>query len=177
MTVPTKIVAGDSATWQYTASKHGEADGWDVRALIRGATAVEVQGEDLDDGIWQFKLTMLVCATLQKGPHVVIYVATKDDERQTLDTEHFTVLPDPATSTTPADFRSMAERAIEAIDAVIFKNASAGQAEMAWEGRSFKNMSPGDLMIARSHFVRLLAMEKASAGLSTGNKKIQVRWG
>lgn len=172
MAVPRKLVAGDSASWQISAPQHRAIDGWGRIFVLAGPTPLNFAVTS-DDAI---KITSAQSATLAPGRYSGAVIATKVDERQTLERFEFEVLPDPASQTEASDIRTQSRRILDAINAVIEKRATKGQDELSIAGRRIKNTPIADLLVLRDRYAVIVRNEEQGNKLGFG-RKILIRWG
>lgn len=172
MAAPQTIVAGDSASWAICAPGHRASDGWGRVFVLAGPSSFNGAVSDDD----QVKLTSAQSAALTPGRYSGTVVATRGDERKTLERFEVVVTPDPLTQTEPLDMRTHARRTLEAIEAVLEKRATKGQDEMAIGGRRIKNTPIADLLVLRDRYAAIVSREEAGGGELFG-QKIYTRWG
>lgn len=172
MAAPRTLVSGDSASWQISAPQHREIDGWGRSLVLAGPTplTIPVSSED------EVKITSAQSATLSPGRYAGAVIATKTDERQTLERFEFDVTPDPAAQTVATDIRSQARRTLDAINAAIEKRATKAQDELAINGQRIKNTAFTELLVLRDRYTAIVRGEEQGASFGRG-RKIHIRWG
>lgn len=171
--VPAQIIAGDSLNLSIAAGDYPASAGWEVALVltpIGGGTPVSVDGTGGGDE-WMIALASAASADLAAGLYRYLIAATRSGERSTIDHGQVNVLADPASAMT--DLRSAAQRALEAIDAVLENRA--GSEDMKFEfadGRSLEKIPHGELLQLRRHYARIVARE---TGKGRGPRRVLVR--
>lgn len=158
--MPARMFAGDSLTLSIPAGGHPEGDGWSVALVltaIKGGTPVTVAGSAVD-GSWVMALNSVTSAELTPSTYRYLIAATKAGERTTIEYGQVEVQADPASG--DSDLRSAAQRALDAIDAVLERRAGSENIEYVFEdGRSIKKVPHGELLQLRRHYARQVARE------------------
>lgn len=160
--LPATLIAGDSLRLAIAVGKYNQADGWSVALVLQplaGGSPATVAAI-VADNEWLMVLSSAASAQLAPGKVQYLIAATKDGNRSTIDHGQIVVLPDPAAAN--VDQRSYAQRALDAIDAVLERRASAEEMEFTFaDGRAVKMFSPVDLLTLRKHYARLVSRENS----------------
>lgn len=171
--MPAQIIAGDSLTLSKAAGDYPAADGWAVALTLTpmtGGTPIVVNATDGAQE-WAIALTSTASALLAKGFYRYLIAATANGNRSTIEHGQVEVLANPAAVDT--DLRSPAQRALDAIDAVLESRAGSQDIEFVFEdGRSIKKIPHADLLALRKHYARIVAREKSKG---RGPRRVQVR--
>lgn len=158
--MPARMIAGDSLTLSIPAGGHPASDGWSVALTltpIKGGTPVTAAGS-ADGSAWIMVLNSVASAGLAPATYRYLIAATKAGERTTIEYGQVEVQADPATGN--ADLRTAAQRALDAIDAVLEHRAGSENIEYVFEdGRSIKKVPHGELLQLRRHYARQVARE------------------
>lgn len=164
-TMPAQIIAGDSLALSLAAaaSAYPAASGWAVKLTLTpmaGGAPVEAAATG-GASSWDIALTSAASAALAAGTHRYLIAATKAAERSSIVFGELLVLANPAANT---DQRSPAQRALDAIDAVLEERASASDLKFVFEdGRSIERMPHGELIRLRDFYARRVAAAKRGA--------------
>lgn len=188
MTIPAAITSGDSLSLSIPAPGNTAADGWSLTLLlVRADTAGERQSvststADPDDAS-AFLLTVSASQTADwpAAAYTWALQATRGAERSTLRTGQTVVLPDPAAGGTAVmDLRSVAKKALDAINAYLLNPANIAAASYTIAGRSLSRFPRAELIAERSKWQAEVAREEAAARVSSGlgdRRRIYVRFG
>jgi hypothetical protein len=171
--MPAQIIAGDSLRLAVPSGDYPASAGWSVALVLTplaGGTPTSIAGSEAG-GEWVIALGSSASAELAAGRLRYLLAATKNGDRSTIDHGEVEVLANPADSET--DLRSAAQRALDAIDAVLANRASSEDMEFTFEdGRALKKVPHADLLTLRRHYARIVARER---GKGRGPKRVMVR--
>jgi hypothetical protein len=157
-TFPTEIRSGDTVHWRHASDDYSSGDGWDlVINLVTAAATVPVAGVPQADGSWLCTLAA-AANTLAAGHATWAAVITRPDERHTVETGTFVVLPD-LTAAGGRDTRSHVRRVLDNVQLAIEGKASQVEAELTVGDKAVKYMSHKELLDLRREYSALWAAE------------------
>lgn len=170
--MPPLIVAGDALTLELGVDLYTQAAGDAISLTLTpmtGGTPLVVQATG---GVseWTIRLTSSASAALAAGKYRYLLAVVNDGARRALDFGDVDVLPDPAAS---VDQRSPAQRALDAIDAVLEDRAGSPDLNYEFEdGRSVEMVPHRELIELRKYYAQRVANEKRGR---RGPARVQVR--
>lgn len=171
--MPAQIIAGDSLRLVIASGDYPASAGWAVALVLTpmaGGTPVSVNGSEAG-GEWIMALSSAASDDLAAGRYRYLIAATKEGDRTTIEHGQVEVLANPADNAT--DLRSPAQRALDAIDAVLANRASSEDMEFTFEdGRALKKVPHADLLALRRHYARIVARE---IGKGRGPRRVMMR--
>lgn len=172
--MPVQIIAGDSLALALrdAASLYPAADGWAVTLTITpmaGGIPVAVAATGGAES-WDIALSSAQSASLAAGDHRYFIAATKAGDRYSILFGSVHVLANPAANT---DQRSAAQRALDAIDAVLEGRARQSESKFVFEdGREIQYLPPSELLQLRNFYAQRVAVEKRGR---SGPSRVLVR--
>lgn len=170
--MPAQIIAGDSLSLEIGLSGFTTAAGDAVSLTLTpmaGGTPLAIIA---DGGVteWTIELGSSVSVNLVPGQYRFLLASVNSGNRSTIEFGEVVVLPDPSAS---EDQRSSAQRALDAIDAVLEDRAGSPDLKYEFEdGRSVEMVPHRELIELRKHYARRVANEKRGA---RGPSRVQVR--
>jgi hypothetical protein len=177
MSIPEKLTAGDSVTWEDVATTDNlgnaiTSPAWTLTYYVRGEvhhglTLVGVAS----GGGWQTTITAAQSATLPAGVFYWQAAAANGSQRITLGQGTITIEPNLAYTGLPAAFdgRSEAEQVLAAIDAEIKARATGGTAEEYTIGnRSLKKTPMRELVSLQSRYKTIVVRERQAQKIAQG---------
>lgn len=155
------ITAGDS--FKLSNIKFSEfkpSDGWTLNLVMKGTSTISLVAHLDSNGNWEFKSIASVTANWSPGKYnYVLYVSLADDQHTV---KSGTVeIVQRADLAPEGDQRTWAEKALEAVEAVIEGKASRDQASYSIKGRSVSRYTFVDLMSLREELKRVIREEKS----------------
>lgn len=158
MTEPKKITAGNSYEWTRTLKGFPEADGWTVGYSITNAGKSLTINGTYDGDVVTFSITPSQSKTLQEGVYRIFGFAenVSQNKRKTFFAERLIVSPD---FTQPRDFRTSAEKVLEAIEATIAKSATKDQQSVTVDGQTLARRSLDELVKLRKVYLQEVKRE------------------
>jgi len=160
MSEPKRITAGNSYSWEKSLADFPPADGWTLHYSLVNAVN-KYQFDAADDGqTYSIAIGVDVSKDFVAGEYKLIGYVAKAGERKTVFSERLIVRPD---FSDLADFRSYAEKVLEAINATIAKTATKDQQSITVDGQTLARRSIADLLLLKRHFAREVARERQAA--------------
>lgn len=179
-TEPSKIRAGDSASWTAAFGDYPAGDGWALEFAIVGpggrstTTAGVASGDD-----FTCSLTADDTKALPPGQYRLIERVSKGAEVYTVYDGRIEILVNMLDAADGIDDRAHAELVLAAIEATILGRASSDQENITLNGQTLGRTPVADLIMLRKTYRRevksLKAAERLAAGLGNKNK-IRVRF-
>jgi hypothetical protein len=175
--VPTQIMQGDTLLWTASYPDYPSSVWTLTVTLINEVGKIEVVGTPEADDSYIFEVDALTSAGYAPGNYRWTDKVTDGTKVYTLSSGCSTVLTDISQSDT-FDGRSWAERALEAVEAVIENRASADQEAYSIQGRSLSRTPLTDLWNLRTALQSIVSSEgcAATAPGQPSNKKAVVRF-
>lgn len=168
-TFPAEVRSGDTVQWIHTSDDYSSVDGWDlVVNLVTAAAAVPVSGVPQDDGSWL--CTLAAAANVLAAGHATwAAVISRPDERHTVETGTFMVLPDLAAAG-GHDTRSHVRRVLDAVQLALEGQAAQVEAELTIGDKAVKYMSHKELLDLRREYSALWAAERNRERVRRGGR-------
>lgn len=159
--VPQTIASGFNfyaQTWQpdYSGAE------WTLELLLRGVGTITLTGER-DAARHVFSANAEETATWAAGEYAYFLRAVSGSDAYLLEQGTVRVLPDATKIADGSDIRSEAQKALDAIDAVLAKRATLDQQRYRINNRELERTDIADLLALRAHYYRLVQVEKAKA--------------
>jgi hypothetical protein len=173
-TIPDKIGAGLTFSVLLTLTAY-PAPEWSVSLLLRGASAIDLQG--VAEGS-QHRISATATETAAWAPGAYWYTlrATRGAEVVEVEQGQLTITPDLSAVTGPYDGRSQAQIALEAIDAVLAKRATLDQERYRINNRELYRTPIEQLIKLRSYYAEQVKRENAAAcGTNPFGATVRVR--
>lgn len=167
-TEPSRITAGDTATWLKSLPDYAANDGWVLAYTLINAThkiSLTATASGADHLVNAAAATTAVWAA---GTYTWQATVTKAADRYTVATGQITIAANWAAATT-LDTRSSAKKALEAVNDLLESYGSKAYLqsyEIAGRKQSFN--SPGDFLAFRSKLMAEVAREDNAARLAAG---------
>lgn len=180
------LVAGDTLDFLTTVADYPATDGWTLKFRLvprdaAGAPIVITAGAAGDD--YRTQIGPEVTATYAAADYSWTSWVEKSGARYGVDQGIVTVLPDPATVAPGYDNRSHARKVLEAIEAVIEKRATHGQAETEVHtsagSRRLRHMTVEELFVLRDRYAAMVRAEDQAEQARLGYRvptKLMVRF-
>lgn len=180
MTLPTSLVAGDTAAWTESLADYSAAAGWTLHYRIVNGASTHTFDASASGSSFAVSLTAATTSKWAPGTYQLVGWVTKASERYTVSNTQLTVKPDLAAAKA-YDGRSSAAIALAAVeDALKAYGAKAWMQSYAVGDRTQTFRSPGEFMSFRSKLKaeveREQAAQRAEAGLQP-KKRLLVRLG
>jgi hypothetical protein len=179
MNEPTTIYAGDKVEWTESLSAYLPSAGWTLKYVLINSAARETFESTADGDSHAVSLTSADTADWQPGSYTLqSYVEHTDGTIEVIRRLTVTVKQNLITATT-YDFRTHAQKTLEAIESAIEGRASQSAMSLSittrgGSSKALQYLSHKELIEARSYYKSLveseLAQEKISAGIDPGNK-------
>lgn len=173
-TEPTRITAGDTATWLKSLSDYSAADGWVLAyTLINSAAKITITAT-ASGADHLASAAAATTAAWAAGTYTWHAAVTKAAERYTVGAGNIVIAPNLAAAAT-FDTRSSAKKALEAVNlALETYGAKAYQQSYEIAGRKQAFQTPGEFLAFRSKLMAEVAREdnatRLAAGLSPKNQ-------
>lgn len=178
-----KLVAGDTLSFATSTPDYPASAGWALVYKLVPAVAGEgvaitltssAEGDD-------HRVTASSATTALWVPASYTWVAyaTKSGERYTLNQGTVQILPDPA-SATSLDGRSMARKALDAVEAYLTDKTNLAAAEYQIAGRQLRRHSLPELWAHRDRLKFEVSKEQAAERVAAGlpdQRRVYVRFG
>lgn len=174
-----KFIAGDTFDQSVSLADYPAAEGWQLKLRIvprTGGTAIVIAGSaDGDDHVLQASAA-LTAAWTAGGASWAAWVE-KDDESFSIEAGQLTIVADPRTLAAGVDTRSVAARALEAIDLTLLGKGTTATASYTIKDRTLSSYSLDELRRLRDYFAEEVRREeRTAAGVGSG-RTIRVRFG
>ena len=117
-------------------------------------------------------------AAYASGQYAWYSYLVKSGARQTVEQGQVTLLPDPATTTTPTDNRSEARQTLAAINTVLLRRAGKDASEYTMKDRQWKYTPIPDLLKLRDYYAAIVKAEDNADAIANGaapKSKVVVR--
>jgi len=166
---PSRIVAGDSASWTKDLPQYLPASGWVLTyAIVRDGIRLSVVGTDNGDGKHLVTLSAATTATYAAGQYAWQAYVTKSStsERYTVASGQMKVEANFATGA--VDGRSHVQRTLDALEATLEGRASSDQLAYSIGGRSISKMNPEQLLQWRDKYKAEVAAEEKAQKIAAG---------
>lgn len=176
--VPASIVKGDSLVLHFDGGDYLPADGWALSFDLSGPASFSL-GVSLDaaETGWDVVLSA-TSSTEDLLPGRYRWTARQEnaglDRRVTIGTGYLDVLAEPADLPEPADVRSFARRALEALEAAILTMGKT--TSFSIDGRSYQYASHAELLAARARLRAEVAAEDEAAAIARGEAPGSTAW-
>ena len=179
MNEPTVFYAGDKVEWTESLSAYLPSDGWTLKYVLINATHKE-DFQSLPDGSSHaISLSSVDTAAWNAGSYILQgYAEHTDGTIENLDRFTVTVKQNLVSATT-YDFRTHAQKTLEAIESAIEGRASESAMSLSittrgGSSKALQYLTHKELIEARSFYKSLvdseLVQEKIEAGIDPGNK-------
>lgn len=177
--IPSKWMAGDTLSWtncsttDYLGNEISSTEGWALSYFLRksGAAAddvIEVEGEDGDDGGWEFIIDADIAAEIVAGTYAWAARATKTTSTITIATGQSVVTPN-INEDASFDGRSQAKQDLEAVQTAMRAIISGGAvAEYTINGRSLRKIPMEDLIKLESKLKNEVIREERADKIAQG---------
>lgn len=176
MSIPTQLTAGDSLRLSIPSRGRTVADGWALTLVlvpVAGGERYTVASSAADpDNPGNHLLTAAttVTAPWRTGDYTWVQQVGKTGERKTIASGRLSVAPDPAAAggTSAIDLRSVARKALDAIDAYLVDATNLKAASYSINGRNLSRYTRAELLAERSKWQAEVAREQAAAAVAAG---------
>jgi hypothetical protein len=155
---PTKLRAGDTATWTRSDADYPATDGWTLSYFFSLGTEAPQKVDATPAGA-DYTLTLTADVTAPWSPVTCHWLArvAKSGEVHTVDEGSFDVLPNP---TGAYDRRTHAEKCLAAITAVIEGQMGDPIVEYEIDGVKAKKLPHDQLVKLRAHYQGVVRRQK-----------------
>lgn len=167
MTVPTELTAGDTWTWTHSVTDHPATSYTAATFYLQNAARSFGMAATLSGTNFALTATAATTAALKPGKYQWRLVAITGTNRFTIDRGEVEVLPDPATAAS-YDFRSVARRTLEAIEAYLADPDNLAAASYSIGGRSLSRWSRSELLSEMSKWKAEVQEEEAKSRMAKG---------
>lgn len=157
-TKPTRLNAGDSASWVASLPAYPASSGWSLSfALVNSTASHPIAATALGD---DFEVSISSSASIgyTPGVYTLIGYVAKGGERIQVSESRLDVFPD---VTVAADRRTQAERTLAAIEDLLEGKADDDQQMIQYAGRTLSRYTFDQLEAIRSRLKRTVAREQA----------------
>lgn len=159
--VPNTINSGFNFSAQTWQPNYSGAE-WTLELLLRGAGTISLTSER-NGARHVFSANAAETASWIAGEYAYFLRAVSGDDAFLLEQGTVRVTPDATKIADGTDIRSDAQKALDAIDAVLAKRATIDQKRYRINNRELERTDPKDLIALRAHFFELVQREKAKA--------------
>lgn len=173
---PEKIAAGDTLKFYKALTDYSVEDGWSMTYYIRGNGTGMAQSYSNQNitGDYLFNVSKRDTVSWVVGKYRFEGYVYKDGERHRVDFGEFVVEPDFQNGTSALDYRSNAQKALDAVSATLLGTASVAEKQFQIGGKMIERFSPSELIKLKTYFENEVAAEKrvdkTTLGKSGGNK-------
>lgn len=172
--IPAEATAGLSFRATVTDSAHA-APGWAITLHLRGPSAINLEATSAGAS-HAFAAASTATASWLPGRYWWAIRATRGADVEEIERGEIEVLPDMLAGAS-FDGRSEAEKAFEAIKAVMAKRATMDQERYRINNRELYRMSISDLLKLRAHYAVLVSREKREKrGARKWGRAVHVRF-
>jgi len=159
-----KLTLGDTFSWKVSLQDYPSGAGWVLNYCLKGVGQAPFtinSTANTDQISHDIKLIPADQTGLVAGKYKIqISITSSTSERTSLGVYDLELLPDLSTTDASYDPRSFNERALEAIEQVLFNAASRDYLETVFKDNTVKFKSNAELLSLRNEFRRLVADEK-----------------
>lgn len=173
------LISGDSLSLLDTLSDYLATDGWTLkyRFTPRSAGTAIVLSASAEGDSFRTTATSTTAASWAAGDYSFAKWVERGDERATLETGNFSILPDPAEIAAGTDTRSHLEKTIAAIEAMLEGKATKDVQQYTIGDRQLQHIPLNELLVWRDKYKTQLAGEKkSSSGKKAFGRKIYMRY-
>lgn len=175
--LPRAFTIGDTLTWTESDATY-PAPTWTVRYYFTSKTEV-FSSNDPSTADGSDHVVTITTTNLKAGTYDYVRKVTDGSELYTTERGQIEVLPDLSADVTGVDRRVYAEKALEAIEAMLLGKASKDQTSYSLNGRALSRYSPAELnewrRALRIEVAELRAKERRKAG-GKSNRNVRVRF-
>ncbi len=165
--LPRNITIGDTVTWDEDLSDYLASASW---VLTYSFTSPDAQFASTHVASGDTHQITIDTTDLEVGQYRYAKTVTDGSERFTLESGYINVEPDLAADTTGVDRRAYAEKALDAIEAVLAGKATQDQTSYSLNGRALSRYSPDELNAWRASLRIEVADLKAAVRIKSGGK-------
>lgn len=170
------IIKGDTLTLTYSLPDYS-SDTYNIWIALRGASAIDIKsgvtGVTVTPSGGDFEVTVTATTTAgwTAGDYSYAVYAGKSSwaERYQVYTGRVTIKPDYSAQVAGYDGRSHAEKALDAIEAVLENRASLDQSQYAIAGRQLTRMTIDELFKFRNYYRAEVEAEKRASRAANGD--------
>jgi hypothetical protein len=166
---PSRIVAGDSASWTKNLPQYLPASGWVLSyAIVRDGVRLSITGTNNGDGTHLVSLAAATTGAWTPGQYAWQAYVTKaaTSERVTIASGQLKVEANFAAGA--VDARSHAKKTLDALEATLEGRASSDQLAYSIGGRSISKMAPEQLLTWRDKDRAEVAAEEKAQKVAAG---------
>lgn len=178
-TEPTAITAGDTVNWTKSLANYPASAGWVLTYTIINASNKYTVTATASGDSHLVSVAAGITSAWASGEYTWQSKVSKGVEVYTVAIGDLTISPSFAAQTT-LDSRSVAAKALEAIEATLAGRATSATAEYEIAGRKLKYTSHAELIRLRDFYKRVVVQEEAAARVTKGlsdPRRILVRFG
>lgn len=157
--IPKKITAGTTFNRLMVNANYPASDGWLVKFYLRGSTQSDFTSTDEGDN-HRLLISASTTATWQAGNYAYTLRVEKSGEVVELESGNIQVMPDIAAMEAGYDARTQAEKALEAIEAVLAGRASKDQERYRINDRELYRTPIPDLIKLRGFYAAQVNRER-----------------
>lgn len=175
-----KLIAGDTLDFTTSSASYLASDGWTLKYRLAPRFATPAQAPitltatAYEVSAYRVQVAASATATWAAGVYSWASWVEKSGQRVTLEQGgELIVAPDPATVAQGADLRSSAEKALEAVTALLTGKATSGTESYVINGREMRSYSLPDLIKLQAKLKAEVNGERVAAGLAPPRSGIQ----
>ncbi len=173
---PDKISAGLTFSALVSSSAYSAAAGWTVRAYLRGPSSIDIIGSP-QGSQHRLSATAVQTASWLPGKYIYVIRATMDDDVEEIEHGQINILADAFSLPDGTDIRTVNQRTLDNINAVIEKRASQDQQRYVINNRELWRTPISDLLKLRALYADLVRQEtNVARGRSTYGRSVRVRF-
>lgn len=173
MALPSKIVAGDQVSFTTKLKNYSSTDGWALTYHLVNYESHESVDGTPDGDAWSFTITAAKTSDYSPGQYDAFAIVSRDEERISIIRQKVQVLPNPAAGA--GDFRSQAEIALDAVEAMLARKATQDQKAVTIDGHLITRFSFDELMRHRDRLRREVQQEREREANDGRTRKRVVR--
>jgi hypothetical protein len=165
---PREFTAGDTVTWDRTASGYSAADGWVLVYSFRGNASTTDYTATADGTGFTLTVSAADSALLSQGDYTVSGSVEKGFERFTVFAGRITVTANVSAMGTTFDGRTHVKKVLDAIEAVLESRATKEILQTNIEGVSISNIPHPELLELREKYMAYYKQEVAAENIAMG---------
>lgn len=166
---PTRCVAGDTITWKKSLPEYPASAGWVLSyRLINAAGRIDISSV-ADGGDHLVIVVASTSSTYAPGDYSWSAAVTRGVERYTIATGSLTIRPDLSAQSTGYDTRTVARKALDAVDAALLAfGDKAFQQEYEIGDRRMRFRSHGEFLQLRDRLRNEVRAEESAERIANG---------
>lgn len=156
MNIPATLRAGDTIAWTESLADYPASEGWILAIALRAKDKAPINISTTASGN-DFAVSILIAASEKYAPGVYFYQAfivkpVSPTEKYTVETGQIEILPNISAGTSQSDFRSIAKKNLDMLDARLSGDTSPDVMSYSIGGRSLSKRSWDELQAMRGYW-------------------------